>query len=935
MTGFVGRALRVQRDELGRGLLLFSYLFLIITAYLIGKTARDTLFLSKFKPEQLPYVDITIAALVGFVVAAYVRIGRHVNLRNLLLGSTAFFGAVTLLFWWLQGHVRQGRLYPAFYIWVGILGVLAPAQVWTAANFLLTTREAKRLYGFIGAGAVLGNISAGGLTRVIAKSKGPESLSLAMALVLVACVFVIIPLRPRTTATGEAPPGKKPPSGAATRLRLSEGLRLIGASPYLRSVAALIWIASFVTALAGWQFKTVSQYFYLNALGQLDTKAYAAFRGSFDIYTGILCLVVQLLLTASLLRTFGIGPALLVVPIAVVMGSQALLAWGSLAAVVFLMGSDKVLRYSIDRSTTELLYLPVPAKVKVPVKSFVDTVIWRLGDGLQGAAVLLFVWLLSDRAATPWIARALSYVTMFMALGWAATAVLARRHYVGTLQESIRQHRLDAELASAPVLDRATTEIFATHLTHADPGQLLYALSLFEIGHQGATHPAVRVLLKHPSAEVRRKAIAISAAAADKTIMPQVEELLRDPHVEVRTEALLYLARHAGTDPLTRLAELGDFPDASMRAGVVWYLAQPGPTQSVEAARFILAEMAKQPDADGQRARLEAARLIADLGEPFDETLDRLLEDTDPEVARQAIRAAGRVRNRRVVPQLLNRLGDPQLGKEAGEAVAQFGDRLTGTLRDYLADPAAPMPGRRQVPAVLARIGTKAAAQSLADCLLETDADLRFRIISALNKLHAADVELPGDRDFVESLLIGEIMGHYRAYQFLEALGSGAESAEAGARLRDSMRQDLERIFRLLGLLFPKHDFHSAWVGLQSGNAAVHDNALELLDNILNPQLRNLLVPLLDGKVTDGERARRAERAAGPKWGTREEAVAAMLASDDPAFKSCGLCAVTAADWQRLGTQIEQCLTHPDPQVREAARQAQLRLGHSAQAGNA
>jgi hypothetical protein len=119
-------------------------------------------------------------------------------------------------------------------------------------------------------------------------------------------------------------------------------------------------------------------------------------------------------------------------------------------------------------------------------------------------------------------------------------------------------------------------------------------------------------------------------------------------------------------------------------------------------------------------------------------------------------------------------------------------------------------------------------------------------------------------------------------------------------------------------------------VGLQSSDAVVHDNALELLDNILNPQLRNLLVPVLDGKVSDGERVRRAERVAGPKLGSREEAVAAMLTSDDPGLKLCGLCAVTAADWKRLEPQIDRCLADSDPEVREAARQAKLRLGDSA-----
>jgi len=920
MSRFLERALNLQRGELGRGLVLFSYLFLVMTAYLVGKNASNGLFLAKFGALKLPYVDIAIALLVGFVVAVYVRIGRRVSLRVLLSGSQLFFSANALLLLWLAYSYRTLAC-PAIYIWVGILGVLAPAQVWTLANYVLTTREAKRLYALVGSGAICGSIFAGLLTRFLAPRLGTESLLRLVAVFLAAAgVLVIVARARRDDARGETERASGPAETAAPGL--AQSLRLCCSSDYLRAIAAVILASCCVSQLATWQLKAV-----VNVVYQHQDKI-TAFLGLFTLYTGLLGLVAQMLLTSRVLRSFGIGAALLVVPAVVVAGSGGMAIWGTLAAVLFLKGGDQVLRYSVDKSAVELLYLPVPAGIKMQVKSFIDTVVWRVGDGLAGLILLLFAthW--------RWMPQRIAWVVLTLTAGWIAAAVLARRHYVGTLQESIRRHRLDAELASAPVLDRATTEIFATHLTHADPGQLLYALSLFEIGHQGATHPAVRVLLRHPFAEIRRKALAISAAAGDKTVMPQVEALLRDPHVEVRTEALLYLARHAGTDPLTRLAELGDFPDASMRAGVAWYLAQPGPAQSIETAGLILEEMAKQPGAEGQRARLEAARLIGELGAPFDDTLGRLLEDSDAEVAREAVRAAGKVGHRRLVPQLLNRLSDPQLSKEAGEALAKFGDAIAGALRDFLADPAAPLAARREVPVLLARMGSKAAAQALADSLIETDANLRFRVISALNKLRAANVDLAMDRDVVESLLIGEIMGHYRSYQLLDALGEGAESAEARARLRDSMKQELERIFRLLGLLFPKHDFHSAWVGLQSSDAVLHDNALELLDNILNPQLRNLLVPVLDGKVSDGERVRRAERVAGPKLGSRAEAVAAMLASDDPALKSCGLCAVTAADGKRLEPQIDHCLTDPDAQVREAARQAKLRLGDSARAAH-
>jgi hypothetical protein len=50
--------------------------------------------------------------------------------------------------------------------------------------------------------------------------------------------------------------------------------------------------------------------------------------------------------------------------------------------------------------------------------------------------------------------------------------------------------------------------------------------------------------------------------------------------------------------------------------------------------------------------------------------------------------------------------------------------------------------------------------------------------------------------------------------------------------------------------LYPHLDLHSVYFGLQSNNATVYDNALEFLENVLKSQLRAILVPLLDGKVS-------------------------------------------------------------------------------------
>jgi AAA family ATP:ADP antiporter len=74
------------------------------------------------------------------------------------------------------------------------------------------------------------------------------------------------------------------------------------------------------------------------------------------------------------------------------------------------------------------------------------------------------------------------------------------------------------------------------------------------------------------------------------------------------------------------------------------------------------------------------------------------------------------------------------------------------------------------------------------------------------------------------------------------------------------MNEEVERIFRLMKLLFPSLDLQNAYLGIQSPDPVVHANALEFLDNTLNPQLRPLLVPLIDSEVSVEERIRLADR---------------------------------------------------------------------------
>ena len=706
--------------------------------------------------------------------------------------------------------------------------------------------------------------------------------------------------------------GKDPAAGVAGtgQKDLQDSMRSVFSSSYLRAIAAVICISSFATTLTGWQFKALAKQ---SSVGQ---DALAIFFGDFYFYAGLIALLFQLLLTTRLLRRFGIGSMLFVLPIVVLAGSAGLLVLGTVGAALFLKGGDQVLRYSIDRSTIELLYLPLPHRVKLRAKWFIDTVVWRLGDGLAGVVVLIFA------AQLHWAPQQISWMAMLLTVGWLGAVYVAGKQYVTLLKDSISQHRLDAEQASTLALDRSTADFLASKILASGPEEILYALNLFEVERRRAAHPVIRGLLSHPAPEVRQKAISVLSAVGDKSVLPSIELLLKDPDHSVRTEAMLYLVYHAHVDPLTLVAELGDCADFSIRSAVAAYLARPGEAQSLETARQILNEMSREGGQEGQRTRLEVARLLGELSDSFDPLLETLLRDPANLVVHQAVRSVGALRKFSLAPTLLQHLSG-----DAAQALAKFGDQVVALLGGHLGDPASAIDVRRAIPPILASIGTPAAAHALLDNLLERDTTVRFQIISALNKIHQFHPEIELDTQLLETVLAAEIMGHYRSYQILESLRIPGNSDEPVRRaLGESIQQELERIFRLLGLLYPHLDLHSVYFGLQSSDVTVYDNALEFLENVLRSELRGMLVPLLDGKVSLQERAGIAERLVRAKVENREQAVAELVASDDPWLKSCGAYAIGTLGMKSLEAELNRCLEHPDPLLRETARTAKLRL---------
>ena len=902
----------LRSGDLRRGMFLALYYFLIISAYTEGQVIRDALFLGHFKAVQLPYVDFAVAAVIGGILALYIRIGRRTSLSNLVAGTLAVFLLNVVAFWWIARFERATWLYPVVYIWVGIFGVLAIAQVWTLANYALTAREAKRLFGFIGSGGILGGIFGGFFSSFLAHAFGAESLLLAMAVSLGLSIALVFTVRAQNRESFDSlASGGSMEESPRT---LYESYRLVRASSHLRTIAALICICSIITSLAGWQFRAIAKEF----LVQKD--ALAAFFGSFYGYTGALALAVQIMLTPRILRRFGVRVALLVLPIAFVGGTAALIASGALWAATLLKGTDKVLRYSIDTAALQLLYMPISPDIKIQVKSFLDTVVLRLGDGIGAMLVLTLA------GGLGFTATEIGWVSLGLLILWFIAARGASRQYVTALGETLRHQRLDAERLTEPDLERSATQMLLTELRSNESSRILYALSLLETGQAKTTHGSIRQLLDHPLPEIRAKAILALRNIGDRGVVRRMEQLLRDPDLGVRTEALLFLSEHTKVDPMVRMQDLADFPDFSIEASKVAFLARFQTTSKLETARRILDDMIKDRGPDGARARLEVARLIQVLPESFASYLFQLLEDDDSQVLREAIRGTVVRGKRQFVPLLIALLGNAEVKDAAAEALRQHGENIQGSLRDHLMDPGVSLDVKREIPELLVAVAGRDARDPLTANLVQTDNILRFRIISALNKLHELYPEIELDAQIIEDALASEIMSHYRSYQVVDRMDALLGNESFSVPLRTSIDKELERIFRLLKMLHPEVDLESAFVALRSGVKSEHDIALELIETVLKPGVRRLLMPLVDTDVSLDNKVELANNLLGTTVESKDDALRVLIYTQDPWMKSCAAHLIGILGLKDFQKEVEEWADDQDPLLREKAQRACERL---------
>jgi AAA family ATP:ADP antiporter len=412
----------VEREEWGPVLMATAYGFCILFSYYILRPVRDEISVADRGNLQYLWTAVFLVMLVAVPLYSHFvsRFSRGVFIpwanRFFALNLILFFAALELLP--VEARPWIDRV---FYVWTSVFALFVVAVFWGFIVDLFRNQQGRRVFGFIAVGSSLGGLMGSTLTASLATVVPVFVLLIFAVLPLEVAAWIAWGLHRRTAEEGqttlrtEGP--EKVPGNAWT------GISLVLQSPYLRKIAAYIFLMTFAS--------TILYYQQADLLGEVfgdDRGASRRFLAQIDQWTQGVTIFTQGFLSAHLISLLGIGLALAVLPALAMLGFLSLGTYPTLLVLAVLQVLYRSTRYGVARPSREVLYTVVGREERYKSKAFIDAAVYRGGDLVNG-------WFYTGLAALGLSVGAIAIMAVPVMAVWVGLGVVLGRAQEERLRE--------------------------------------------------------------------------------------------------------------------------------------------------------------------------------------------------------------------------------------------------------------------------------------------------------------------------------------------------------------------------------------------------------------------------------------------------------------------------------------------------------------------
>ena len=428
--------------------------------------------------------------------------------------------------------------------------------------------------------------------------------------------------------------------------------------PFIIGIGTIVALSAIVSMLVDYQFKMIASSTFPNEADLV------AFFGSFYSIMGAASIIMQFFITGPLLSRFGILIGLLILPFFLIAGSTALLFFPVLMSASFAKFSDQTFKFTINHSSVELLWLPVPPNIRKYIKPQIGGTVKAIAEGLSGLLVFFLVKIIE--------LQFLSIIALGSIVVWLFTSIRVKANYVKQLQIAISKRQIDFEDLNVDVQDAAMVKTIEKTLSSKDEIQQLFALEIIEGLPLSSWKDSLERLFKEGSVNVRKR---ILSMAWDEEFILSNENIIatmkKDDDVAI--EAIMVAGRRKLTEILPDLEPLlsADSLETRAAAAAAVLLLEGGHTDKAES---VLIEMLDNDDESTQATALN--RLVYNNSILPQEKLIEFLKNEGPVISNVALTIAEKREEPELIPGIITNLDIPKTRSQARLTLNKFSDDL-------------------------------------------------------------------------------------------------------------------------------------------------------------------------------------------------------------------------------------------------------------------
>ena len=853
---YILKVFDLKEEELNKTLLLQLNIFIIITTLLIVKPTINSLFLSELTSDALPlgYVLTAVLAVIGsyFYDKALEKYPLNIIIDRTLIGSVISLILFSLA---LNFKLAIGSFLYIPYVWVAIFGLLTASQFWILANLVYNVREAKRVFGFIGAGAIAGGIFGGYLTSILTNFLNTEDLLFVAGVLLTICVPItryiwkneVVKLNDFQVAIRSDPKSDSP-------------FKLIKQSKLLRLIAIVIGISVLIAKLVDYQYSD-----YASRLIE-DQEELTSFFGFWFSTLSVISLLIQLFLTQRIVGTFGVGKSLLWLPSGILIGSILLLVIPQLWVIVFIKVVDGSLKQSVNKAATELLSIPIPIEIKKKTKTFTDVVVDSIATGLAGFILIFFINGLNISSTY------ISLIIIALISIWLYFIYDLRKEYIISFKKLIEVSPIKKEKSNKK--DIKVTSIVDTVirvLKEGNENQVLHMLQKTLEVKDERFFTAIKDQLNHTSPKIRALAVENLYFLRTENLSNNIEALIHDSDQQVTTAAFRYLIKNYGKnteDLFNKYLNSNDKTIANAALiGLSLELRNNLSLQNryrlenkINTALTQYSELNSQVDKTNKIITILEAIGNAKVEKYYD-ILKTQLKSDHIQIVNIAILSSAKTLDIQFIDTIISHLSGKETRKSAIEALTFYGEPIIDVIADKIRSESIDLENANYAILVIENFASQKAINTLIKLTSDTEHTIKIEAIEALRRLKWKHNHL----QIKDRFIVDKILDECHLYQNTLAVihsqiviqykkkdkkieSTEVDEARKGLINLLEMRLDrqLQRIFRFLGIKYPPNDVDSILNTILKGKEEQRIHAIEFLENILDNQLKKELIPVAE-----------------------------------------------------------------------------------------